>query len=62
MAEEGLKKTENNMIYIGKPMDFDENEFTKNLEELSEILYDEKADIKRKVAQIVTTYKYGERI
>ena len=36
--------------------------YGKNLEELSEILYDEKEDIKRKVAQIVTTYKYGERI
>lgn len=58
MSEEGLKKTENSMIYIGKPIDFDESEFYKTLEELSRTMYDENIDIRALVKKIVPTYYY----
>ena len=57
MAEEGLKKTENDLIHIGMPIPFDVEEFLAELDELTEIAYANKPDIKEKVAQIVTTYK-----
>ena len=34
MNEEGLQQTANKMIYIGKPIEFDEDEFLQNLEKL----------------------------
>ena len=58
MSEEGLKKTENSLIYIGKPIDFDESEFYKTLEELSRTMYDENIDIRALVKKIVPTYYY----
>lgn len=57
MAEEGLKKTENDLIHIGMPIPFDIDEFLAELDELTEIAYANKPTIKEKVAQIVTTYK-----
>ncbi len=57
MAEEGLKKTENDLIHIGMPIPFDVEEFLAELDELTEIAYANKPDIKEKVVQIVTTYK-----
>ena len=57
MAEEGLKKTENDLIHIGMPIPFDINEFLVELDELTEIAYANRSDIREKVAKIVTTYK-----
>lgn len=57
MAEEGLKKTENDLIHIGMPIPFNIDEFLAELDELTEIAYANKPTIKEKVAQIVTTYK-----
>lgn len=57
MAEEGLKKTENDLIHIGMPIPFNIDEFWAELDELTEIAYANKPTIKEKVAQIVTTYK-----
>ena len=34
MSEEGLKKTANKMIYIGKPIDFDDDVFKKQLDKI----------------------------
>ncbi|MDO4188422.1 MAG: nucleoside-diphosphate sugar epimerase/dehydratase [Lachnospiraceae bacterium] len=58
MAEEGLKQTKNKLIHIGKPIEFDEKEFFKELEELSveskeELTNDE---IKEWVKKLVPTY------
>lgn len=39
------------------PIPFDVEEFLAELDELTEIAYANKPDIKEKVAQIVTTYK-----
>lgn len=57
MAEEGLKKTENDLIHIGMPIPFDIEEFLEELDELTEIAYANRMDIREKVAKIVTTYK-----
>ena len=58
MAEEGLKKTANDMIFIGMPIPFDEDEFLSQLGELMDIAYRNKDDVIRDyVAKIVKTYK-----
>lgn len=56
MDEEGLQKTANKMIYIGKPMEFDEEAFLKSLEELYVSAYDETEQMKAIVAKLVPTY------
>ena len=58
MAEEGLKKTENDLIHIGNPIAFDEQEFLGKLEHLNEVAYANKEDeIRNLVKEIVHTYK-----
>ena len=56
MAEEGLKKTENDLIHIGCPIPFDTDEFLACLDGLKRAAYNNSRDIKDRVAQIVTTY------
>ena len=58
MKEEGLKSTANNLIHIGKPIDFDKDEFKKQLEELDVISREEPEKVKETVSRIVPTYKY----
>ena len=60
MAEEGLRRTENDLIHIGMPIPFDVNEFLRELDELTEMAYANVADIREKVAKIVTTYQPKE--
>ena len=63
MSEEGLKKTANKMIFIGKPIDFDVEVFEKQLHKLAEDAKNEKnEDIRKRVKEIVTTYQYGEEV
>ena len=57
MAEEGLKKTENSLIHIGQPIPFDTDEFLAQLVDLMLAAYDNKPDIRERVARIVRTYK-----
>ena len=56
MAEEGLKKTKNDLIHIGCPIPFDVEEFLKELDELLEAAYKNKDDIKDRVQKVVSTY------
>ena len=56
MAEEGLKKTKNELIHIGCPIPFDIEEFLQELDELLEAAYKNKDDIKERVQKVVTTY------
>lgn len=56
MAEEGLKKTDNNLIHIGCPIPFDVEVFLKQLEELMEVAYKNKSDIRDLVEKVVSTY------
>ena len=59
MSEEGLRETGNKLIYIGKPMEFDEEMFLKQLEELKKIANDDSRDVREKVREIVPTYSCG---
>ena len=56
MAEEGLKKTENELIHIGCPIPFDEDEFLTKLADLMQAAYHNQKDIRDKVAAMVNTY------
>lgn len=57
MDEEGMKKTSNNLIYIGKPIDFDENKLNECLDELFAVMEDDKADIREIIKKAVSTYR-----
>ena len=56
MAEEGLKKTENELIHIGCPIPFDTDEFLTRLDQLMTAAYNNEHGIRAMVAEIVTTY------
>ncbi len=56
MAEEGMKKTDNELIYIGKPIPFDVETFLKQLEELAYASYSNSDHIVEMVEEIVTTF------
>ena len=61
MAEEGLRKTENKMIHIGKPIPFDVDEFLSKLDDLMIVAYSNKEDIRERVAEVVETYNVEGR-
>ena len=56
MAEEGLQKTQNDLIHIGKPIPFNIEEFMKQLEMLAEVSYNNTDNIEEIVAGVVKTY------
>ena len=56
MAEEGLKRTKNDLIHIGCPIPFDIEEFLEQLDELMEAAYKNKDDMRQRVQKVVTTY------
>ena len=59
MEEEGMQETANKLIHIGRPIEFDEEEFFEQLNELKEEAYDE-ADaeaIRTWVKKLVPTYR-----
>ena len=57
MSEEGLKKTANKMIYIGKPIDFDDDVFKKQLDKIYRDAYDESDKIREDIKEMVPTYQ-----
>lgn len=58
MKEEGLRNTENKLIYIGKAIKFDEDELTIKLSELKKACENDSEDIRKYVKNIVDTYNY----
>ena len=56
VKEEGIQKTDNNLIYIGKPLEFDEVHFLSGLKKLEEATMVESPNVKQLVSQIVPTY------
>ena len=54
--EEAHQKTANDLIFIGKPLEFDEVHFLSQLRELEKAAMEESPDIKEKVAEIISTY------
>ena len=61
MAEEGLTKTANDKISIGKPIDFDENKLFATLDKLYDEAYSESEQMKELVKELVPTYKIDKR-
>lgn len=54
--EEGLQKTKNDLIFIGKPLEFNEVHFLSQLKVLEEAAVDESFHVKEIVSEIVPTY------
>ncbi len=57
IADEGLQKTENDLIFIGEPLEFDEVHFLSELKKLEAAAANESNEVKQIVAGIVDTYK-----
>ena len=58
MDEEGLKKTANRMIFIGKPIEFNSEEFEDQLEQLIADARAESGDIRNRMKEIVPTFQW----
>ena len=56
MSEEGLQETDNKLIHIGKPIEFDEEEFRKQLEILDKLSREDSPKNKEAVRKVVPTY------
>ena len=56
MAEEGLRKTDNELIHIGNPIPFDHDRFLVELQALMTAAYANKGDIRERLAAMVPTF------
>ena len=56
MDEEGLQKTRNELIFVGKPIEMNDDEFEKQLEDLDMLSKEETDQMKQIVKEIVPTY------
>lgn len=56
MAEEGMEKTDNELIHIGKPIPFDTKKFLKKLKELTNASFENSDHIVQMVEEIVLTF------
>ncbi len=61
MAEEDMGKTENQLIHIGKPIEFDTDQFLEDMDSLLRASYAECKEIRTLVAEIVPTYQPKEK-
>ena len=59
MDEEGIQTTANKLIFIGKPIEMDDEWFLKKLDELDKDSQEDDENIKKYVQGIVPTYKPG---
>ena len=56
MAEEGMKTTKNKLIFIGKPIEMNDEEFKKKLAKLDDDSQEDDENIREYVMDIVPTY------
>jgi FlaA1/EpsC-like NDP-sugar epimerase len=56
MAEEGLRKTPNNLIHIGNPVRFDYDQFLLSIDDLMKQAYANDEGIRESVRKMVATY------
>ena len=57
MAAEGLRKTPNQLIHIGKPLDIDVSTFLPKLQEIMNLAYDgDEASVRSLISEIVPTF------
>ena len=59
MDEEGLKKTDHDKIFIGKPIQFDVDKFMDQLRQLKILAYEDEGQIRKTVQEIVPTYQFN---
>jgi len=58
MSEEGLKETENHLIHVAEPIQFDSDLFLQNLNDLMNLAYDnESTAVLQKIRETVPTFK-----
>lgn len=57
MAEEGMEKTANKLIFIGHPIEMDDEKFMTKLKELDADSKEDDKDIRKHVQEIVPQYK-----
>ena len=62
MSEEGLTRTANELIHIGKPVEFDEVEFLGSLNKLMKVSYENCEAVRYMVSQLVDTYHPTEEM
>ena len=58
MDEEGLTNTENQLIFIGKPIEFNEDVFWGSIDDMRAMMYNDSVDARAIVKKIVDTYRY----
>ncbi len=58
MSEEGLRRTNNKLIYVGNPIEMDKAAFFERLGDLYESCTHNAENIKQIVSEMVPTYKY----
>ncbi len=61
MHEEELRDTPNKLIHIGRPLEFDEEEFCRQLAHLYEVANRDSEAIRQEVQKIVPTYQVPEK-
>ncbi len=64
MNEEGLKKTEKNKIFVGKPIEMDNDIFMNSLRDLKRIVDDpnsDSEDVVKKLSEIVPTFSHNKK-
>ena len=59
MDEEGMQTTDNKLIFIGKPIDMDDEWFMKKIDELDKDSQEDDENIRKYVHEIVPQYKEG---
>jgi len=59
MKEEGMQTTANKLIFIGKPIEMDDEWFKSKIEELDRDSKEDDENIRKYVQEIVPTYKVG---
>jgi FlaA1/EpsC-like NDP-sugar epimerase len=56
MGDEGLQTTTNKLIFVGKPIEFDEDTLLSKVQELDLLAKDECEGIREKIKELVPTY------
>lgn len=57
LAEEGMKKTANQLIYVARPLEFDETQFFEQLQELEQLEDCTEVNVKQKLDEIAADVK-----
>ena len=62
MSEEGLTRTANKLIHIGKPIEFDEVRFLNSMNDLMLVAYENTEAVRLMVEELVTTYHPNDKL